>query len=94
MDALFSIQRLSMYQVAVVSLPSGTVAHSMRKLSIATQEEPARVCGQAFRVGYTGSKKTYLALYRLKVKPSPELRAIIPTDLFVLEQGFFHVYTR
>ena len=43
-------------------------------------------------MGYTGTLQTDLALYRLRVKPSPDLLAVTLTDFFVLENGMFYVY--
>jgi len=72
----------------------GTVKHSLRKLVIALVETPERACGVALRVGYIGTRETDLALYRLKVKPSPELPLVTLAGFFVLEEGRFHTYER
>ncbi len=72
----------------------GTVKHSLRKLVIAVVETPEHVCGVALRVGYTGTRETDLALYRLKLKPGPELPLVTLAGFFVLEKGHFHKYER
>lgn len=72
----------------------GTVAHSSSKIKIASREAPEVVCGLARRVGYTGTLQTDLAIYRLRVKASPDLLAVTLTDFFVLEGGIFHLYKR
>lgn len=64
----------------------------MRKLSIALEETPNHISGQALRVGYTGSLLTDLALYRLKIKATSELPATTLPGFFVLEHGLFRVY--
>ena len=83
-----SLARLPLlYQVAV---STGTVASSKRKLSVALEEDPERICGQALRIGYIGGLPTDLALYRLKVRPPSELTAVTLSGIFVLEHGIFH----
>lgn len=72
----------------------GTVANSLRKIKIATREAPEVVCGFAQRVGYTGTLQTDLAIYRLRIKFSPDLLAVTLTNFFVLENGIFRVYER
>ena len=79
------------YLPAVVPI-IGTVAHSSRKLLIATAEAPDRICGQALRVGYTGTLQTDLAIYRLKIKSRPDLRTTTLSGVFVLENGIFRQY--
>ncbi len=72
--------------------PVGTREHSLRKYLLAMRETPDRICGLAQRVGYTGSKETDFALYRLKAKSSPELPAITFSGFFILENGIFRAY--
>ncbi|GAC1392029.1 MAG: hypothetical protein NVS4B11_07890 [Ktedonobacteraceae bacterium] len=81
------------YVPAVVS-PIGTREHSLRKYLLAMRETPDRLCGLAQRVGYTGSKETDFALYRLKVRSNPELPVITLSGFFVLENGIFRAYER
>ena len=81
------------YLPAVVST-TATVKYSSRKVSIATEAEPDRVCGQALRVGYTGPLQTDLAIYRLRIKSSPELPANTLSGFFVLKNGIFRAYER
>lgn len=92
-DASRPAHLIGRYQPAAVPL-TGTAEHSVRKFSIALTEMPERICGQALRVGYAGHLPTALAIYRLKVKSSPELSAITLSGLFVLEHGLFHEYER
>ena len=89
MNVSFSARLPSPYLVAV---STGTVASSKRKLSIALDEDPERICGQALRIGYTGRLPTDLALYRLKVKARSELPSVTLLGLFVLKHGIFHEY--
>ena len=70
----------------------GTVKHSVRKVAIALIETPERAYGVALRVGYTGTRATALALYRLTVKSSPALPLVTLAGFFVLEEGRFHIY--
>ena len=79
------------YQPAIVPIP-GTLKHSLRKIAIATIEAPARVCGVAQRVGYTGVLETDLAMYRLRVKPDDKHVAVTLAGFFVLENGVFRLY--
>jgi len=93
MDASRPAHPTSGYLPARVPM-TGTVGHSSRKVLIATLETPDRICGQALRVGYTGPLQTDLAIYRLKVRSTPDLPAITLIDFFVLEQGIFRAYER
>jgi len=70
----------------------GTRESSVRKLSIALQEMPEHISGQALRIGYAGDLLTDLALYRLKLKATPGHAAITLFGFFVLEHGLFRVY--
>ncbi|HEU5378937.1 MAG TPA: hypothetical protein VFV38_26225 [Ktedonobacteraceae bacterium] len=79
------------YQPAIVPTP-GTRKHSLRKIAIATIESPARVCGVARRIGYTGVLETDLAMYRLRVKSDDGPVAITLAGFFVLENGVFRAY--
>lgn len=91
MDVSFHTHLSSRYLVAVVPL-SATVASSARKLSVSSEQDPEHVCGQALRVGYTGTLPTDLALYRLKIKPAPSRPPVTLSGFFVLELGVFHAY--
>ena len=71
---------------------TGTVGHSTRTVSIATVEAPDKVCGRALRIGYVGNLVTDFALYRLRIKFSPDLVAITLPGFFILENGIFHGY--
>lgn len=93
MDASVPAHLPLRYLPAVVPM-TATVEHSSRKFLIATEAEPDRVCGQALRVGYTGSLQTDLAIYRLRVKSNPELAASTLSGFFVLEHGIFRAYER
>jgi len=73
---------------------SGTRQHSLSKYLLARRETPDRVCGLARRVGYTGTKETDFALYRLKVRATPDVLAVTLSDFFILEDGLFRVYER
>ena len=81
------------YLPAIVPL-SGTRQHSLSKYLLAKSETPDYVCGLARRVGYTGPKETDFALYRLKVRATPNILAVTLSDFFVLEHGIFRVYER
>jgi hypothetical protein len=79
------------YLPAVIRVP-GTVKSSLRKVVIALRDAPEHACGAAFRVGYTGSLETDLAIYRLKIKPSFGKPLVTLPGLFVLEEGLFREY--
>lgn len=82
------------YLPAVVP-PVGTRDDSLSKYLLAMSETPERICGLARRVGYTGSKGTDFALYRLKVKYDLDLPAVTTlSGFFVLEHGLFRAYER
>ncbi len=91
MDASLPAQPI--YLPAVVP-PVGTRKHSLGKYTLAMRETPDRICGLARRVGYTGPKETDFALYRLKVRATPDLPAVTLSDFFVLEHGLFRAYER
>jgi hypothetical protein len=67
----------------------GTLKHSLRKVVLARLEAPNQACGVAQRVGYTGTRETDLAIYRLRVRQSPERQAATLPGFFVLEDGIF-----
>lgn len=81
-----------MTYIPAVVPPVGTREHSLSRYLLAMRETPDRICGLARRVGYTGSKETDFALYRLKVRSNPELPAITFSGFFILENGIFRVY--
>ena len=89
MNASFPARLPSPYLVAI---STGTVASSKRKLSVALNEDSEHICGQALRIGYTGSLPTDLALYRLKVKSRSAFPSVTLLGLFVLQHGIFHEY--
>ncbi|GAC1629281.1 MAG: hypothetical protein NVS4B7_18120 [Ktedonobacteraceae bacterium] len=79
------------YLPAVVPIV-GTVKHSARKIAVALLAAPERICGVALRVGYTGTLETDLAIYRLKIRPAPDLPPAALPGFFVLEEGIFQAY--
>jgi hypothetical protein len=79
------------YLPAVIPIV-GTFKHSLRKIMLATLEVPDQVCGVAVRVGYTGTRETDLAIYRLRVRQSPQRQAVTLPSFFVLKDGVFLVY--
>jgi hypothetical protein len=79
------------YLPAVVPIV-GTFKHSYRKVALARLETPNQLCGVAQRVGYTGTLATDLAIYRLKVRQSPDHRSVLLPGFFVFEEGVFRAY--
>ena len=62
---------MTLMQTTYVSLEPmrrATRNHSLSILPLATSSAPEAVCGKARRIGYGGSEKDSLALYRLKVR--------------------------
>ena len=59
------------------------------KIPIATQSDPQKRCGIARRIGYTGSSRNDLALYRLKLNTSRLTLTIMLPGYYVLEHGIF-----
>ncbi|GAC1428648.1 MAG: hypothetical protein PVS3B3_24150 [Ktedonobacteraceae bacterium] len=78
--------------IPTVVPPIGTREHSLSRYLLALKETPDRICGLARRVGYTGPKETDFALYRLKVRTTPDLPILTLSDFFVLENGVFRAY--
>ncbi len=76
----------------VITPITATVGNSTRIVSIATVEAPDKVCGRALRIGYVGKLATDFALYRLRIKTSPDLVAITLPGFFILENSLFHSY--
>jgi hypothetical protein len=64
----------------------------MWKISLATLDASDLVCGVTQRVGFTGTLETDLAIYRLKVRHSPDRPAVTLPGFFVLEDGVFRMY--
>lgn len=79
------------YLPAVIPIV-GTLKHSLRKVVLARLEAPNQVCGVAQRVGYTGTRETDLAIYRLRVRQSSDRQAATLPGFFVLEDGIFLAY--
>jgi hypothetical protein len=59
---------------------------------IALREAPEHACGAAFRIGYTSSQETDLAIYRLKIKPASGKPLVALPGLYILEEGIFQEY--
>jgi hypothetical protein len=82
------------YLSAVVPI-IGTLKHSLRKVALVRFEVLNQACGVAQRVGYTGTWETDMAIYRLRVRQSPDHQAVVlpgPASFFVLEEGVFRAY--
>ncbi|SRR6266851_5012922 len=79
------------YLPAVIPI-GGTLKHSSRKVALARLEAPNQACGVAQRVGYTGTLETDLAIYRLRVRHSPDRQAVLLPGFFVLKEGVFRAY--
>ncbi len=77
------------YLPAIVP-PVGIREHSLSKYVLAIRETTDRPCGLARRLGYTGPKATYFALYRLKMRDNPSLQATTTlSGFFILENDFY-----
>lgn len=78
--------------VPAMTINSATFRHSLSKVHVAMLQAPERICGVAQRVGYTGSRDTDVAMYRLKVKAGNDLPTITLPGFFVIENGVFVDY--
>ncbi len=66
---------------------------SLRKVPLATSDNPDHICGVAQRVVYTGTRASDRPLYRLKLKTSlASFKTAVLPGFFVLEQGIFVPY--
>ena len=86
-----SISPEQTYLPAVIPMV-GTLKHSLRKVALARLVAPNQACGVAQRIGYSGTRETDLAIYRLRIRQSPDRHAVILPGFFVLEEGIFRPY--
>ena len=78
--------------IPVVNIEQVIARHALGKLFIALAKDPKRICGVAYRIGYTGHLATDLVIYRLKVKLEDNSRTITLPHLYVVEGGTFVEY--
>ncbi len=62
------------------------------RVPIATRMVPDRICGKAQLIGYTGTSKDALALYRIKVIVNNQYGHVTLPSLFVLVDDLFIDY--
>jgi len=77
-----------------VALMRATFKHSLASIPLVKADMPEAICGRARRVGYCGSQREKLALYRLKVHKQSrngKVTATLP-GLFVLDEGVFRLF--
>lgn len=83
----------SMYMPAI-AVRGATFKHSLAKLEVTVMNEPNEICGMAQRVGYTGSRETDLAIYRLKIRSRHYRSTITLPGFYVIHDGLFIDYER
>lgn len=69
-----------------------TAQHNLKRVMIASMDDPERVCGVARRVGFAGTQASDLALYRLKIMKDDGRTFITLPHWFVVDQGRFINY--
>ena len=78
--------------VPLLAILEATFKHSLAKLEVAILNAPEEVCGIAQRVGYTGSKDTDVAIYRLKIRGGRFRSTITLPGFYVIDKGIFTDY--
>ena len=79
--------------IAAVGPADAAFMQSLRKVPLATSEQPDHICGVAQRVGYTGTSARDRPVYRLKLKTRlASFKTSVLPGFFVLEQGIFVPY--
>lgn len=77
-----------------IALMRATFKHSLASIPLVKADTPEAICGRARRIGYCGTQKENLALYRLKIHKQSrngKVTATLP-GLFVLEAGVFRLF--
>ncbi len=75
-----------------IPITRATMKHSWSKLPVTIKSAPETVCGEARRVGYTGTQPHDLALYRLKIKMGNGIPTITLPSFYILDDGVFQDY--
>ena len=78
--------------VPSIAISEATFKHSLAKLEVAVLHAPDEICGIAQRVGYTGSKDTDVAIYRLKIRGVRFRSTITLPGFYVIDKGIFTDY--
>ena len=78
--------------VPVTPFEQITAQHNLKKVMIASMDDPEHACGVARRVGFTGTQNSDLALYRLKIMKDDGRTFITLPHWFVVDQGRFINY--
>lgn len=77
-----------------VAIMRATFKHSLGSIPLVKADMPEAICGRARRIGYCGTQKENLALYRLKIhkqSKNGKVTATLP-GLFVLDEGVFRLF--
>lgn len=80
--------------VPLITILDATYRHSLSKLQIAAMDAPDQLCGIAQRVGYTGSRDSDLAMYRLKVRNRNSRSTITLPGFYIIKDSMFIDYER
>jgi hypothetical protein len=78
--------------IPAVAIDCATLKHSWNRLPVATIDSPEHICGEARRIGYTGTTTTDLALYRLKVRAADHIPTMTLPGIYIIEGGQFFDY--
>ncbi|HLG78971.1 MAG TPA: hypothetical protein VKX46_21345 [Ktedonobacteraceae bacterium] len=78
--------------VPAVAIMRATRRHSLQKVPVVMNTTPRQVCGDARRIGYTGTQDSDLALYRIKIRPGNGQPTMTLPAFYILEGGVFREY--
>ena len=80
--------------VPLISILGATYRHSLSKVQIAAINAPDQLCGIAQRVGYTGSRDSDFAIYRLKVRSRNNRSTITLPGFYIIKDNMFIDFER
>ena len=78
--------------VPSVGIMRATLRFSANRLPISPLNDPDQICGEARRIGYTGTHDYDLALYRLKIRLGQGRPTVTLPGLYIIEEGIFQEY--
>jgi hypothetical protein len=78
--------------IPTIAIERATLKYSSSKLPVSTIRQPEQICGEARRIGYTGTQDHDLALYRIKIKKGQGYPSMTLPGLYIITDGIFQDY--
>jgi hypothetical protein len=78
--------------VPSVGIIRATLRFSSNRVPISLSSNPEQICGEARRIGYTGTQDHDLAIYRLKIRLGQGHPTVTLPGLYIIEGGIFQEY--